>query len=64
MLGNVWEWCEEKAPVNDPEEQFRSLRGGGWTANYLECRCATRSRMRYLDGEMSVGLRLILQVEQ
>jgi len=55
MTGNVWEWVADsyiedfysvsptENPLADEDNQLRTVRGGGWTANWLNARLTSRA---------------------
>ena len=73
MLGNVWEWCQDRydqnyyriSPSNDPQGpsdgQTRELRGGGvWDAKDA-CRVARRSKGFSPDAHIAdMGFRVVM----
>ena len=70
MLGNVWEWCEDKFasdayikhsrnnPMYPSNSSYRVLRGGSWYDEPSSVRCA--SRLGYAPGDSlgNLGFRL------
>jgi formylglycine-generating enzyme required for sulfatase activity len=55
MHGNVWEWCQDNlhenyegapddgTPWSNSDNSYRLLRGGSWSSNPRNCRCAFRA---------------------
>ena len=69
MLGNVWEWVEDRygnypgGSVTDPEGPssgwFRVIRGGGWGGIARDCRSSNRIDGAPGIGGKSLGFRLL-----
>jgi formylglycine-generating enzyme required for sulfatase activity len=68
MLGNIWEWCEDgqRAYTNeltiDPvgsldDGAYRVLRGGSWSSNARDVRCAFRNALRQEGASSVTGFR-------
>ncbi len=74
MLGNVWEWCQDRmAPypqgeVQDPAGpdagQCRVVRGGSWYSDAAECRPACRWRFEQGFRFWTIGFRVVLGPER
>ncbi|OAI47224.1 hypothetical protein AYO44_09905 [Planctomycetaceae bacterium SCGC AG-212-F19] len=72
MLGNVWEFCADryvvygKDPVTDPvgndEKRGYCVRGGGWSNEAKDCRCASRNADPPHFGHSNLGFRVALQL--
>lgn len=74
MIGNVWEWCQDRYGEYSSSEQTnptgpssgsrRVLRGGGWSYRATYCRVSDRDREDpdYF-GSSSIGFRLVLPIE-
>jgi formylglycine-generating enzyme required for sulfatase activity len=72
MTGNVTEWCQDwfdplyyaNSPPNDPTGPpvglSRVIRGGGWTANPIQCRSAARWYGPPDDYLCDTGFRVVL----
>jgi len=72
MLGNVWEWCEDrydenyydKSPGNNPmgpsPGSFRVIRGGFWGSEPSDLRCGNRSREAPEGRSDTYGFRLAI----
>jgi len=69
MLGNVWEWCEDRyfplyppGPLVNPsgpdDGRARVCRGGAWYTNAKRCRSAERYQNTPLYTENNLGLRI------
>jgi formylglycine-generating enzyme required for sulfatase activity len=67
-LGNVWEWCEDSAVLDEPGRQVadylgttadhrRVYRGGSFFDDFGSLRAANRNSFRPGDGYYSVGIR-------
>jgi formylglycine-generating enzyme required for sulfatase activity/tRNA A-37 threonylcarbamoyl transferase component Bud32/succinate dehydrogenase flavin-adding protein (antitoxin of CptAB toxin-antitoxin module) len=72
MLGNVWEWCEDRygsyAPtaVTDPignERETRVARGGSFGDSATKVRAASRLAVRQDMRTLYLGMRLVLAVD-
>ncbi|GAB4443472.1 MAG: SUMF1/EgtB/PvdO family nonheme iron enzyme [Anaerolineae bacterium] len=55
--GNVWEWC---ADWYDKKDNLRVLRGGSWSINRVNARCAARNRDDPYNGSDDVGFRVVV----
>ena len=76
MLGNVWEWCEDrydpnyydKSPKNNPKGpsngSYRVMRGGFWGSEPSDLRCANRSREAPQGRSDTYGFRLVIVPSQ
>lgn len=76
MLGNVWEWCEDrydenyydKSPKNNPigpsYGSYRVMRGGFWGSEPSDLRCANRSREAPQGRGDTYGFRLAIVPSQ
>jgi formylglycine-generating enzyme required for sulfatase activity len=74
--GNVWEWCydyygedyykssPEKDPTGSAEGSFRVLRGGSWNLNTHSTRSAYRNRYDHDYRSISVGFRLVRELDE
>ncbi|MBD2487435.1 caspase, EACC1-associated type [Aulosira sp. FACHB-615] len=73
MCGNVWEWCQDEwhenynnAPtdgsawLSENDNQKRLLRGGSWFYVPRYCRSALRIRFERVNGNYSVGFRVVV----
>jgi formylglycine-generating enzyme required for sulfatase activity len=72
MLGNVWEWCEDRydedyyrhSPGKDPRGpatgSSRVFRGGSWYAYATRCRAAQRNARSPGHSESGLGFRVVL----
>lgn len=72
MHGNLWEWCADvwhPDYVGGPtthnawqgtETEYRVARGGSWHEPPHHCRSATRLRVRALDREEFIGMRVAM----
>jgi len=73
MIGNVWEFCSTKSgpyrrgPVKDPvgdldEKRGFAVRGGGWSNEVHDCRCATRQAdpPRFCHSNLGFRVALVL----
>jgi len=72
MLGNVWEWCEDRygayspTPVTDPvghETDQRVARGGSWGDDASRVRAANRAALSPDMHTLYVGMRLAVAVD-
>lgn len=59
MLGNVWEWCENKW---SEESSFRSIRGGGWYSSAQYLRPAFRNNFGPSYRVSYFGFRLVRRI--
>ena len=67
MLGNVWEWCQDRygeytsIAVTDPRGPYAGkeqvIRGGGWNNIPLLLRCAKRSKCGPEERQSTIGFR-------
>jgi formylglycine-generating enzyme required for sulfatase activity len=72
MLGNVWEFCSTrygpypKGPVTDPGDldvkRGFAVRGGGWSNESQDCRCATRQADPPRFCHSNLGFRVAMAV--
>jgi formylglycine-generating enzyme required for sulfatase activity len=72
MLGNVWEFCSTRAgpypqkPATDPGDldpkRGYAVRGGGWSNESRDCRCATRNADPPHFCHSNLGFRVLLEV--
>ena len=72
MIGNVWEWCQDRYSAdyyaNSPEEdppgpaagKFRVLRGGAWNCFASYCRSAFRNHLEPKRRNLNIGIRVVL----
>jgi len=71
MSGNVWEWCQTKwtenyqnyakTEDNDPKgDSARVVRGGSFSDDEVDVRCACRSRRNPDLGYRDRGVRVVL----
>lgn len=68
MLGNVWQWCEDRFapytaaravdPQGAPTGELRVMRGGCFYCNAIHCRAARRNRDPVDHKSKSVGFRV------
>ena len=72
MLGNVWEWCEDRygsyspTAVTDPvgnEQELRVARGGSFGDSAAKVRAANRLAVRQDMRTLYLGMRLVLAVD-
>jgi hypothetical protein len=72
MLGNVWEWCEDRygsyspTAVTDPignEQEKRVARGGSFGDSAAKVRAAKRLAVRQDMRTLYLGMRLVLAVD-
>ena len=73
MHGNVWQWCQDcyfdkftKTDATDPlcsTGEARSIRGGSWIDNPLECRSAFRGGCRPVLKHSLIGFRICFNDE-
>ena len=73
MHGNVWEWCldnwheDYKGAPNDGSiwdnrnNRLHILRGGSWSFNPQNCRCASRLRVIPVDTYFNLGFRVVCE---
>jgi len=76
MLGNVWEWCEDRYDENYYHESprsnpmgpshgiYRVMRGGFWGSEPSDLRCANRSREAPQGRSDTYGFRLAIVPSQ
>lgn len=73
MVGNVWQWCQDrnavdydKGPATDPTGAatgvYRILRGGSWAESPWYCRSAFRNCYRSESGYFDFGFRAVVAV--
>ncbi len=73
LHGNVWEWLADRycdysdGPVTDPlgecGSELRVIRGGSWYFNADSARCGVRYTHRPQDVGVSLGLRVVREIE-
>jgi len=69
MIGNVWEFCGSrhgaypKEPTSDPgdlgKQESYDVRGGGWSNEPADCRCAARNADPPHFGHSNLGFRVM-----
>lgn len=57
MLGNVWEWCEDK--YSEEESSVRVIRGGSWRGNAQGLRSGYRNHDSPGGRDGDLGFRLV-----
>ncbi|NET30301.1 formylglycine-generating enzyme family protein, partial [Okeania sp. SIO1I7] len=77
MHGNVWEWCQDVwhsnyigAPIDGSawetggDSKLRLLRGGSWSGDSWDCRCAGRNYVNAGSLYSGWGFRIVLPVSR
>jgi len=64
MLGNVWEYCQDRySSQYEPDEEGRYVsRGGSWKCNPGRCRASSRTRAKSSYRGPATGLRIVLDI--
>ena len=69
LSGNLWEWCQDRVAIPDPDEgeqadltTCRVLRGGSWNHPSLFCRSAQRFSYPPTERSCILGFRLVREV--
>ncbi|MCP4658380.1 MAG: formylglycine-generating enzyme family protein [bacterium] len=58
LAGNVWEWCADEVPVENSEEVWKMVRGGGWGYPAELLRAAYRLRLPAGRRHVDLGFRV------
>src|SRR6185503_13557426 len=74
MLGNVWEFCSTRhgayppGPATDPgdlgTQESYDVRGGGWSNEPKDTRCASRNSDPPHFGHSNLGFRVAIPLEK
>ena len=79
MLGNVWEWCEDRYGrrayrrhetqnplyrIVEDGMDYRVIRGGSWLSEPSSIRCAKRSPSPPISRYNTLGFRVVIESEQ
>jgi formylglycine-generating enzyme required for sulfatase activity/energy-coupling factor transporter ATP-binding protein EcfA2 len=59
MIGNVWEWMDNRYMEGSAR---RALRGGSWYGDVILLRCSARFVLNYFDRYRDVGFRVVRRV--
>jgi formylglycine-generating enzyme required for sulfatase activity len=62
MLGNVWEWCEDKYDLDSKKKLLRVVKGGSWINEAEVCTASRRRLCKPEDSGSGLGFRLVLEL--
>ncbi len=66
MSGNVWEWCIDSyrdKSIEELEEVYKVIRGGGWDTDALYCRSAVRNGYLIINSSNDIGFRITASIK-